>query len=390
MTSQIHLWPEAIEETAESLVVGATIESPDQTRSRLWYRLPIQHRSAVSRNADPFAIATLMLAMRRAADLVIHGTVSPSLLQNLEEFQAAWVAWRPQQLTLVEILPEKEQEREKQDVPPQAISAFSGGVDSAYTAFCHRTGRYGRRQRHLTAGMMAHGFDIPIDETQDFDQAAQRSAAMLSSLGMELIPVATNFRQVIPIPWEDVFGMATAACLMLLQERFSEGLIAGSYSYSKLNFPYGSNPLSDRLLSSQSFAVIHDGAEHSRFHKMKVIKDWPEALQQLRVCWQGAQRDRNCGNCEKCIRNILNFRALGVGLPPCFEQDVSNRQIRQLRLKGASLTAIELLLQYVEEADAKEAWVTALETALWRNRARNTLGAVLPKTWKDKIRQVIG
>lgn len=46
---------------------------------------------------------------------------------------------------------------------------------------------------------MVHGFDIPLKEKETFENAAQRSQIMLSSLDVEMIPIATNFRQVIKV-----------------------------------------------------------------------------------------------------------------------------------------------------------------------------------------------
>jgi hypothetical protein len=309
MISQTHLWPEELIEANGFVTASVTIESCDRDRTKLWYRVPVEYSAAITDNYDPFAIATILTAMNQGTDLVVHGEVSPSLLRNLEEFQAAWSSWRPEMYRIVQMSAETEREPAIASETERAISAFSGGVDSCFTAFRHRTGRCGRLQRNLEAGLMVHGFDIPLKEPV-FDQAVERSRKMLNSVEMELIPMATNFREVIKIHWEDVFGTAIASCLHLLLGSYTAGLIASSHSYPVISFPYGSNPLSDRFLSSQRFEIVHDGAIAARWDKIQEIMNWPEALENLRVCWQGEQKDRNCGRCEKCIRNILNFRLL--------------------------------------------------------------------------------
>jgi hypothetical protein len=54
--------------------------------------------------------------------------------------------------------------------------------------FRHKNGHYGRLTRNLQAGLMVHGFDIPLAQQEVFERAAKKSKAMLNSLGVELIP----------------------------------------------------------------------------------------------------------------------------------------------------------------------------------------------------------
>jgi hypothetical protein len=203
---------------------------------------------------------------------------------------------------------------------------------------------------------------------------------MLSSLDLATVPMATNFRTVMDprIAWETSFGTAIAACLTLLQGQFDTGLIASSYSYGTLSFPYGSNPVTDPLLGSQGFALIYDGAEQRRLGKVQTLMDWPAALEQVRVCWQGAQKDRNCCECEKCIRNILTFRLAGAGLPPCFDQDVTDQQIRSLRLKGGALDALMSLQETAQQQGVSAPWVQATATAIRRSQRKIWLKQRLP------------
>ena len=368
--SEIHLWVEGIIEVDGAVVRGATLEGPGEERLRLWYRLPAEHRPLLTESGDPFVVAALFQAMQRARTMVVHGEVSPSLLRNLEEFQAAWSSWRPQRYRRVEIVADVEREQGGKHNDGSAVVAFSGGVDSAFTAFRHRTGRVGRHGYPLQAGLMVHGFDIPLEEEEVFRRAAEKSARMLESLGMTLIPMATNFREMAG-NWDDLHGAAIASCLMLLQGGYRFGLIASTEPYSHLVLPWGSNPVTDGLLSSEGFRIVHDGAGFTRGEKIRVIADWPEALRYLRVCWEGAEKDRNCGRCEKCIRTILNFRVAGLGLPDCFERDVTDEQILSLpglKVGSVSFLEMERILRQAKAAGLSDSWVNALEQRLQRSR----------------------
>jgi hypothetical protein len=375
---QTHLWPEEIVEEGDLLTLSMTIELADGTRTRLWYRLPAQYRDLLTSSCDPFVIATTFLSMSQGTEVLVHGQVSPSLLQNLEEFQAIWSSWRPQEYKMVKISADREKEQPAAGGKERAISTFSGGVDSCFTAFRHQTGRCGRQKRNLQAGLMVHGFDIPLRDNA-FEGAMQKSRLMLSSLAMECIPIATNFRQVVKLNWEDIFGTGIASCLHVLKGGYTTGMIASSHAYHTLNFVYGSNPLTDRLLSSQYFEIVHDGALVTRLEKMQYLLDWPEALENLRVCWQGGQKDRNCGRCEKCVRNILNFRILGADLPACFEQDITDQQIAQMIAKGYTLEIWQNLLANAKTANLSASWVKAVEKAISRSQLRAIVESLAPK-----------
>ncbi|MDA0867563.1 MAG: hypothetical protein O2890_14380 [Cyanobacteria bacterium] len=377
MKPTLQVWPQERQYSDDTVTVSARLELGTQSHT-LWFQVPRAYETALAPNSDAFAVATVLLAMKKASQLIIHGEVSPTLLRNLEEFQAAWASWVP---SLAEIPIVAEAERELVlHRQPAAIAAFSGGVDSSYTVFRHGTARLGRRTQPLKAGLFVHGFDIPLDQPDVFDRARQRATAMLSSLDLATVPMATNFRTVMDprIPWETSFGTAIAARLTLLQGQFDTGLIASSYSYSTLSFPYGSNPVTDPLLGSQGFALIYDGADQRRLGKVQTLMDWPAALEQVRVCWQGAEKDRNCCECEKCIRNILTFRLAGAGLPPCFDQDVTDQQIRSLRLKGGSLDALMSLQEMAQQQGITAAWVKATTTAIHRSQRQIWLKQRLP------------
>jgi hypothetical protein len=378
---QTHIWQEAATQANGFTTLSVTIEQPKQISSRLWYRIPSEYDSHLTKSCDPFVVATIFLAMQQPTNIVVHGSVSPSLLQNLAEFQAVWSCWRPQRYRQVEITAEVEWEQPKGNTD-KSIAAFSGGVDGCFTVWRHRMEQCGRWQRNIQAGLMVHGFDIPLEQEQIFKRAAQKSKVMLASLGVELIPITTNFRELAQ-DWEDAFGTGIASCLMLLQGCYTAGLIGSSDPYHALNLPYGSNPITDPLLSSQAFQIICDGANFTRLQKVQAIANWQEALANLRVCWQGSQPDKNCGQCEKCIRTILNFRVLGLGLPPCFEQDVTDQQILGIQgLSKAQLIELEPILEAAKAADISDSWMKALDLCIKQHQR-----AELQKKYRQALRQ---
>jgi len=385
MVDKIHLWPEEVTESNGSVIAAVTAEGPAGDRTRLWYSVPSEYRPALTKSSDPFVVAILFRVMRESADLIVHGEASPSLLRNLEEFQAAWASWRPDRYTKIEVVADVEREQPRTSNPDEAIAAFSGGVDSSFTVFRHRTERCGRLSRTLPAAVVAQWSSSAHEVNDAIERAADKSAKMLASLGMNLIRVRTNVRER-GDSWHDAHGATIASCLMLLQGGYAEGLIASSRPYRNLTLPYGSSPVTDWLMSSDAFQIVHDGAAFTRSEKIRELANWPEALRYLQVCWEGGQPDRNCGRCEKCIRNILAFRAAGLGLPECFEQDVSDSQILNLSgLGGAQIGENEDVLAAARAACISDSWVDALEECIRRNRAQETV----KNPTENRVRQAI-
>jgi hypothetical protein len=369
----LQIWPEEIAEQEGLVTTGFVLEDARGRRRRGWYRLPSRLREAITESCDPFVLASLFIAMQTPAVLQVHGAVSPSLLKNLEEFQAIWHTWFPKKYQPVEIMAESEQEAGRAGGSP-AVMAFSGGLDSSFTAWRHRTGLAGRQTEDLQAGVLLHGFDIPLKNEKAFEVAFERARIMMDSLGMEAIPMATNLRG-LGSDFDNSHATILVSCLALLQKRFSVGLIADSAPYQVLVFPwtlpYGSNPLSDHFLSSNAFTILTDGAGYYRFDKAQALAKWPEAMSNLRVCLgrNPDQRVHNCCKCEKCIRNILIFRVLGLGLPACFERDVSDRQI--LRMSYTSKPRFANYSRILEEAHRRgirASWVRALSLSILLNR----------------------
>jgi len=370
MAAKTHIWPEQITESNGQITAGATIESHNMERFNLWYRLSGQYRDMLTETGDPFVVAMIFFAMQRHTDLCVHGEVSSSLLVNMEEFQSAWSCWLPDKYTRIEMEADNELSGIKDNESDKAITAFSGGVDSCFTAWRHSRGTSGRSRRNLQAALMIHGFDIDLQDGETFACAAGKSKKILESLGIKLITMETNFKDLAG-DWEDTHIAGLASGLMMFQKDFKIGLIPGSPAYDNISIspPWGSNPITDRLLSSDSFEIIHDGAGFTRAGKIREIADWPEAMQNLRVCWEGEKKDRNCGRCEKCIRTILNFKALGLEVPECFEQDITDERIASLNgLNKQHLFEYIRILSTAKKFCKGQSWVAAVDKCIKRNR----------------------
>ena len=197
--------------------VSARVCSPGRDGDELWYTLDERHADSVVGRADPFVLVALALALHERRGLRVGGAaVSASLLRNLEEFQRVWHAWYDH--PVVEITADEESADGSRPVP--AVVTFSGGLDSAFSAYWHARGG-GRRDRDLRAAVMLHGVDIPRADATGFRGAAERSRRMLDSLGLDLVTVETN-------AWDflasrEFLALGLGAGLHLLGARFGTG-----------------------------------------------------------------------------------------------------------------------------------------------------------------------
>lgn len=287
-------------------------------RFELWFRTHDGHALDPG-FADPYVLASLLFWMRSGGRVHVEGTVSAELLAELDEWQTVWLHWTDGRYERVEFTADRIVEGVR--APRTAIAAFSGGLDSMCTAVRHARGLVRARTLPLGALLMVHGYDIPLGDETDFALAYRRNEQAAERLGVELRSVATNLRE-LSQTWEECHGLAVAAALHLYAAEFGAGLIASSSTYTLYSHAWGSNPLTDHLLSSDRMRIHHDAAELSRTEKCAVVGEHPELLALLRVCWQGARRDRNCGRCEKCVRTYWNLRIAGAE-PSCFDGPVT-------------------------------------------------------------------
>ncbi|MFA9478207.1 hypothetical protein ACERK3_07845 [Phycisphaerales bacterium AB-hyl4] len=366
---------------------GVSVEGlPSADPKTLWCEIPAAYERKQPQRLDPFVVGTLFLAMRYADKLHVHGSVAPSLLKNLGWFQTTWTQWFPNAYHRVDITADDVSEPtlgERQG----AVAAFSGGVDSCFTLYQHHHRRHERDNHPPQAALMVHGFDIPIEDRDVFDRAVVGSRRIVESLGLPLLTAHTNFRQIVPA-WEQSHGAALVMALMLFDEHFDVALLASSWTFNEQGVrPWGSNVMTDKLLGSQSFGVIHDGSRYNRWDKMGALVQWQAFRDNLRVCWEGEQKDRNCCRCEKCVRNILLLRALGCRNLKCFPLELSDDALRRMNgLSKKDVETLEIAWHQIRDAGVTESWVDTLAETIARNRRQNRgirrYGRLVYKGWQ--------
>jgi len=304
--------------------LSARVESPLRTPEILYYDIESAHLADGPELADPFVLGLLFPAMHAGLPLRAEGPVSRSLLANLEYLMGIWELWRPGYYRPVELWAAQEVESAAAD-SDTAVALFSGGLDSAFSVLRHQRQMVGRRNRSIKTGVFVHGAEFQPDHANcsRFTEACRR---MLSSLAIETCVVRTNVREFQITSWEDCHGAALTSCLHWFADSHRYGILGATVTTDLLNI-WGSHPLTDRYLGSGRFEVQDDGTLVSRVEKADLVRTWPEALDNLRVCYHRDLEDLNCGSCRKCLFTKLAFMACGGELGSSLRPEATWRDV---------------------------------------------------------------
>ncbi|MDH3942848.1 MAG: hypothetical protein OEV06_01975 [Anaerolineae bacterium] len=279
----------------------------------LFYKFPARYADFSSNRADPFLVAILHLAMHLGENIQVHGAVSPQLAFHLEEYQRIFSIWYPHLFHPISIEYRDLAPPDNRPRPGVGLS-FSGGVDSFFSLQRHLPANQPISHLALTHGFFIYGFDMPLADTADFDRLSLDYIDLFHSLGLELIPIHTNIRSFSApyLSFTITHGAALASAGLLLDNFFHRQYIAPSYRYAGLP-PWGSSPLTDHLLSTESLQIVHDSAVGSRLDRITEISTWQPVREHLRICSNvpHASYRKNCSRCDKCLRTMIILHILG-------------------------------------------------------------------------------
>jgi hypothetical protein len=335
--------PVRVQQTGSGLRLAAAIERvarPGATEE-LWYEFAGMDGTATSGAADGFVAALLLPAMMTGESIAVRGRVSARLLRGLDEYQRVLHGWFPERFTPVTITCDEVQASPACGPPRQAGAAFSGGVDSSYTLLSHLEAMPHDPLGRIDHAVFVHGFDIPLDNASAFQTAAATYRRCLPGLGVRLVEARTNVRVFVDeASWELAHGSALASVALLLDGLLGRFYVPASFGYANLP-PWGSHPLLDHLLSTESLEIVHDGCL-PRIDKIAAVAEWDLARQWLRVCWERPHGSRNCCRCCNCVLTMVGLELAGrLAECPTFPEPLVRARIRRLRVPQEDLAETE-------------------------------------------------
>lgn len=346
------------------------LDTPGLPPRHLFFEFTCPDPSQARLSARPFVLAFLPVAMRLGLPLVCEHPIDRVTRDNLHLWQATFANWLPTRLRRVELrMPVVE--RQPGCAGGGAITAFSGGSDSCYTALTYpRTG-----DCPLVAGLMIHGFDIPLEDERGFAIAWENSRAMLDAYGLRAHWLRTNIRapRRPKLCWErETHGIWLAAALACLEPWHGALIIPSSYPNHRPRIPFGSNAVTDPLLGGAGAPFIHHRGDIARSEKFAVLARDPVATARMRVCFLDARPERNCGRCFKCVSSQALLWAHGMAAPAAFPVRATARDIAETPMEDRDAERLVATMKEIREAAHAAGLgevVEALDRAIERGRS---------------------
>jgi hypothetical protein len=313
-----------------------------------------------------FALAaSVHRAMSDGLDLHLCGNASFKMLAHLEHYIEIWSSWRPDLYRAIGLSADSVDVTTKVGsfLLPDAVLAFSGGLDSSATLARQLGKLAGRNTVEIQALMLVHGFDLPLNEAMAFERAFSSIRRQTEKFDLPISIVATNWRHSFQNDWEMEFTSALSACLHLHAARYPVGMFASDDSYAAIKdyLPWGNNPVSNHYLSGGFFEIREDAGALSRCAKAALVGRYLELRDGLRVCWAGPMTGENCGRCEKCIRTQLNFISQGLSAGPAFPTDLSAEEVSRIApANGLQCVLMEEICVEAEKAGLIDDRIEAL------------------------------
>lgn len=336
MSKPIQVWfEEGLEGTTpvRSLLLEG-VEGPGGPRVRSWWKIPGVSDLPAPPVLDSFVVGHLLAAAMSGQDLVVHGPMSRGGLYNMSELMRLRRLLSPGLYPrAITVTPDRVIEAPRPPAEaPLAVAALSGGLDSTFTAVRHARRLNTDAAYPLHGLVMVHGFDAPLDRPDRFEAMRRRAEPLARWLDLPLHTVVTNSRDYGGRAWPQSAIPLTAGALSLFSGRCGTGLVSSGAPHGTPRFGLSHPAVLDALASNDHFRVVTDGGGFGRADKIEALLPFPQATASLKVCWEGPDPSRNCGQCQKCVMTRLNFLAAGIPDPPCFDTPLELDQIARLPL----------------------------------------------------------
>jgi len=345
---------------------------------------------ALHPNNEAFVAAALTACMFTGHDIQLQGSMSRRLLDSIPTITHMFQTWSPH---LRRITVSGAEPVERQPAQGGRVGVFfSLGVDSFFTLM--------RRREEITDLIHIVGYFERLGRVGPASWDVQPLLqSVADALGKRLIIVHTDLRRLYDRPgihWNNHgYGPTMAAVGHVLYPEFKRVYIASGHDWTML-LPSASHPLLDPLWSSEGLEVVHDGLEFSRLDKLQLLANEDLVTQALRVCSRRPPSQRNCGQCEKCIRTMIGLLMAGSTAPSAaFDTPLDPARVVRMQLPSPIL--IQIATRNLRDLEAAGRWPEltaslrrALRRARWREAAWQLLETSLPPVYHllRRIRRV--
>jgi hypothetical protein len=363
------------------LVGEVTYDDRPRKAEQYWFELPEKYADSLSESGNPWLACLLPLAVTRREPLRLCLPIDPVLSANAARLMKIWTGWYRK----LRVVPIEAEVKPVEPIPAPAETAafFSGGVDSFFTVLRNKEQDDRSAFPAIDRLLCVRGFDIDLDNTREFERLRSRLSEAAGDLGVELVDVAMNVREVrfMQSDWARLsHGSALASIGLALEKRFRAVYIATSYTGGPPMHPWGSHPETDPLSSTSRTRIIHDGAGISRMEKTEYVARSEVAMRSLHVCPR-ARSSENCCDCRKCFLVMLTLEVTGA-LSRCSvfsRHPLDLERVKRTYLKGPTTQYLFRQIEVRARAQGRLDIAQAIDQAVKRTRRLNRL--LWPATW---------
>lgn len=288
-------------------------------REVIFFSVPSEQAGWIRPEPNAFMVGTAMAAMWHGETrLAIEGGVDPQLSARLNMGLRLMSHWQKSPLRPARI----EAPTAAHPLPDVAQSTtalfLSGGVDSLASLYWNTRHYPIGDPRRIGVAFFAHGLDVGDPNKPDrpdvWELGIEKLDALCQELGVELVTIKVNLRNLAKSwrfysKWQ--FASLLSAIAHAASSRIHRCIITPDNVLEYIEHPHGSHPWLNSYFGADFLQVITgDMEQFSRLERIRLLTEWPAALDSLRVCWDtGAipEGHLNCGRCAKCVRTMLEF-----------------------------------------------------------------------------------
>lgn len=269
----------------------------------------------------PFLCNILPIAWVYDADVYLE-VCDKTFLESIPEFKKGYEDMYPMLEFKGNIHAENIEDNSQKD-NKGAVSFFSGGVDAFNTLVNH----IDEKPTLLTVW----GADITFEDEEGWKNVYNHIRQTASQFDVEFVTIKSAFRRFInpgilnkkveasgDMWWHGFqhgIGIIAHAAPVCYVKKKKTVYFASSFTAAdKGKITCASDPTIDNFVKFAGSCVVHDGYEFSRQDKVHNIVEFSNKngiKVPLRVCWKSTG-GKNCCQCEKCWRTILELIAEGA------------------------------------------------------------------------------
>jgi hypothetical protein len=340
-----------------SNVVGSTAFMPGGETIRTKFIIEAPFEPSDLAVTECSLLAMVALAMQRKYPLRVRGKISRSLRHSIDLYQRACSCWWPHRYKPIPI--EVDVADDKLPASTRGLLCFSGGLDSIYSA------RNLVSAQQADSGLLVAGYDIDSGGPGQCQQR-ERVARLLDRLGLAMLVISTDVRQVLGQKViEGAQGSYLAAALTLLSDHFGRAFVSsGVIDLGDLGVSDPVHEATMPLLGSARYPIFVYGGQVPRIEKLSQIAAIPELFHDVRVCLERAD-DGHCKRCAKCLLNAFAHVALTGEWPPWYPEDAFDTSyVAAMRLTETRRRYSSQIVRLARDNAIEGQWRTALELHL--------------------------